>query len=222
MNGGHQAFHHAVLFLQHGGHRRQAVGGARSGRNHGFAAVENIFVHAKHHGFHVAAGGGNHHFAGAGFDVFFRFFFRGEKAGAFEHHVHTQFAPGQGFRIGIGKHFDFLAVHHNSVVFQLGSALKAALGGVVFKQVQQHVGRSEVVYRHHFEAFGFDDLAQCQAADAAETINRNFNAHILLLEIFRNNDKFQMAAFYHEIKLLPNTTYCKQQKSDLTQAMPAC
>ena len=107
----------------------------------------------------------------------FGFVFAGEKARAFQHHVNSQFTPGQFFRIRFGKYRNFFAVHDQFVAFQLNFALKAALSGVVFKQMRQHVGRGQIVDGNDFNTFCLYDAAQCQTADAAKSINRYFNAH---------------------------------------------
>ena len=191
VDGGHQAFDYAELFLQDCRHRGEAVGGAGSGGDDGFAAIQNVLVHAIYDGFHViAAGGGNNDFARTGADVGFGFGFAGKEAGTFEDDVYAQFAPRQFFRIRIGEDFDFFAVHYDGIVFQFGSTLEAALGAVVFEKVQQHFGRGQVVDGDDFDAFGFFNLTQCQTADAAETVNRYFDAHFDT-PVSRERDKFQ-------------------------------
>ena len=107
----------------------------------------------------------------------FSFGFAGKETGTFEDNVYTQLAPRQFFRIRIGKYFDFFAVNNNRIIFQFGRAFKATLSTVVFKEVQQHIGRSQVVNSNDFDTLGFFNLTQRQTTDAAKTINRYFNTH---------------------------------------------
>ena len=55
--------------------------------------------------------------------------------------------------------------------------MEAALCGVVFEEVQQHIRRGEVVDGNDFNAFGLVHLTQGKAADATESVNGYFDAH---------------------------------------------
>ena len=55
--------------------------------------------------------------------------------------------------------------------------MEAALRGVVFEEVQQHVGRSEVVDGDDFDIFRFVHLAQSEAADTSESVDGDFDCH---------------------------------------------
>ena len=170
--------------------------GAGSAGDNGFRAVEDFVVDVVHHGFHVvAARRGNYDFLGTCLDVLLGFFLGSEEAGALQHHIHAQLAPRQLLGIGIGEHFDFLAVDNQIVAFQLGAAIEAALGGVVFEEMQQHVGGGEVVDGNHFHALGLVHLAQGKTADAAKTVDCNFDTHgitPLLWETAANHTTFRL------------------------------
>ena len=182
MNGGHKTLNHAEFTLQYVGHRRQTVGGAGSGGNHFFAAVQNLMVHAENDGFDIiAARGGNHYLLRARPDMGLRFFFFGKKSGAFQNHVYAEFAPRQFFGIWIGKYFDFFAVYRDISVFQFRFSAKPALCAVVFEQVQQHVCRCQVIDCRYFDVRCFTDKAQSQSADASETVDCHFDSHVSLL-----------------------------------------
>ena len=159
VDGGHQAFNNTEFFLQYRSHRGQTVSRTRSGGDDGFAAIQNILVYAVYDSFHIiAARSRNYNFARTSTDMGFRFGFIGKETSTFEDNVHTQLAPRQFFRIRIGKYFDFFAVHNNRIIFQFGRAFKAALSTVVFKEVQQHIGRSQVVNSNDFDTLGFFNL----------------------------------------------------------------
>ena len=65
--------------------------------------------------------------------------------------------------------------------FERHRAVEAALRGVVLEQVGQVVGRHDVAYGDHIELRAqqalFNESAEYQPADAAETIDSNFDSH---------------------------------------------
>ena len=56
-------------------------------------------------------------------------------------------------------------------------AQERALSGVVLQQVSQHFGAGQVVDGDDFVALSLKHLTEGQAADAAKTIDSNFNSH---------------------------------------------
>ena len=52
-----------------------------------------------------------------------------------------------------------------------------ALSSVVLQQVGQHRGAGQVVDGDHFVALSAEHLTESQTANAAETIDSNFNGH---------------------------------------------
>ena len=125
----------------------------------------------------VTARCGDDNFFRACLDVFLGFVFAGEEAGAFEDDVHTQLAPRQFFRVSVGEDFDFFTVDDEVVTFEFGGAVEATLRGVIFEEVQQHVGRSEVVNGDDFDIFRFVHLAQSETADTSESVDGDFDCH---------------------------------------------
>ena len=106
----------------------------------------------------------------------------GEEAGALQHHVDAQLAPGQLGGLGVLVDGDLLAVHGDGVLTGLhGVAVVTALGGIVLQQMSQHLGAGQIVDGHHFIALGAEHLTESQTADAAETIDCNFNSHCQIL-----------------------------------------
>ena len=104
-----------------------------------------------------------------------------EEAGAFQHDVHAHFAPLQVGGIFFSGQADFLAVDHQVVAVNGDVALEVAVHGVVLQHVGQVVGLQQVVDGDHFdtgEVLG--DGAESHAADAAETVDTNFNCHVSL------------------------------------------
>src|SRR5690606_38656189 len=108
VDGGHQAADHAQFLVQGSDQGSQAVGRAGGVGDDGVRALEDVVVHAiDDGGVHVlAAGRGNDDLLGACLDVVIGFFLGGEGAGAFQHHVHVQFGPGQGQRIALAQQAD--------------------------------------------------------------------------------------------------------------------
>ena len=104
----------------------------------------------------------------------------GEEACALQHNVHTQLAPGQLGRVRVLIDSDFLAVDNDVVLAGLHRvAVIAALRGVIFQQVREHLRAGEVVDCDDLIALGAEHLAEGQAADAAEAVDCNFYCHNL-------------------------------------------
>ncbi len=132
----------------------------------------------------VAGGRGDDDLLGAGVDVGLSLFLLGVEAGALEHDVHAELAPGQISRVGHLVDDDLLAVNNDVVVFafalvelDLVGQRVVALGGVVLEQVGKHLGRGQVVDRDDFVVGVAEHLTERQTADAAEAIDSNFHRH---------------------------------------------
>ena len=133
----------------------------------------------------VAGRSGDNDLAGACVDMSLCLCLAGIEAGALQHNVNAQLAPGQ---ISSVRHLvddDLLAVDNDVVVFAFalmeinGVALRnvVALRGVVLQQMREHLGGSQVVDGDNLVAFSAEHLTECQTADTAKTIDRNFNRH---------------------------------------------
>ena len=113
----------------------------------------------------------------------------GEEAGRLDHDLHAQFGPGQlGRRLG-ADHQHLPAVDDEHVVIGfvggrlpgIDGSLETTLGGVVFEQVGQVVGRHDIADGDHVEGRAEQALlhegAKDETADAAETVDCDFNCH---------------------------------------------
>ena len=128
----------------------------------------------------VASGSGDNNLLGAGVDVSLSLSLGGVEAGALQHDIHAQLAPGQLSSVGLSVDGDLLAVHNDVVLASLNNmALSSviALGGVVLQQVSQHLGGGQVVDGNNLEALSAEHLTESQTADTAKTIDSNFNRH---------------------------------------------
>ena len=102
----------------------------------------------------------------------------GEDAGPLDHDVDAQLAPGALGRVADGDGLDLLAVDDQVLVVVLDRAGKAAVGAVVLQQRGQHLVVGQVVDGDHFELVAaFDQAAKRQPADAAKTIDGDFDCH---------------------------------------------
>ena len=133
----------------------------------------------------VAGRSGDNDLAGACVDMRLSLGLAGVEAGALEDDVNAELAPGQ---IGSVRHLvddDLLAIDDNVVVLAFtlvevnGVALRniVALRGVVLQQVREHLGGGQVVDGDDFVALSAEHLTESQTADAAKTIDSNFNRH---------------------------------------------
>jgi len=63
-------------------------------------------------------------------------------------------------------------------------AIEAALGGIIFQEISQIIGRHDIADRDHFNIFPdqalFDHRPKDQTTNAAEPINCNFHSHITI------------------------------------------
>lgn len=103
----------------------------------------------------------------------------GVEAGAFQHHIHPQFPPGEFAGVGFGVDGNGVSINQDGavVVGHLVCQGIGALGGVILEQVSQHSGGSQVIDGHDVEQLSAKHLAEGQAADAAEAVDCNAHGH---------------------------------------------
>ena len=162
------------------GHGSQAVGGAGSGGDDVVFRLQGGVVHVVDDGGQILAGrSGDDDLAGTGVDVGLALFLGGVEAGALQNDVHLQLAPGAIGGVLLGVDADLLAVHDDGVLggLDLVVAGVVALGGVILQQVGQHLGGGQVVDGDDLIALSAEHLTESQTANAAKTINSNFNSH---------------------------------------------
>lgn len=179
MDGGHVAQLDAEVALQHQGHGRQAVGGARGvGHDVVLFGIVLVVVHAHDDGdvFFLGRSGDDDLF-GAVVHMHGRLGGLAEDAGAFHHHVHVMLAPGQLMGIALGEAVDVPVTDLHFLTVHLGVQEGAAVDGVVLQQLEVGGGVEEVVDGHHFHAISvaLAQGAEHLAADAAETIDTDTN-----------------------------------------------
>ena len=152
--------------------------------------LQLVVVDAHHHG-HVGAVGRSRDDdpPGAGFEVLRRRLALGEDAGAFERHIDAELAPRQFRRVALGGDADLAAADIHPVVAGRDLAGKAAVHAVVAQEVRVGLDRAEIVDADHLDlgVLVLVSGAQHQAADAAETVDRNPYRHgSLLPQAFAN------------------------------------
>ena len=94
----------------------------------------------------IASGSGDDDLLGAGVDVGLALFLAGVEAGALQHDVHVQLAPGAVGGVLLGVDLDLLAVDDDGILGGLDGVLVfadmaavAALSGVILEQMSQHL-----------------------------------------------------------------------------------
>ena len=77
----------------------------------------------------------------------------GELAGAFDHDIHAEVAPGQARQCGRGTQRDRLAVHQQVAPVRFHRAIERAIVRIVREQIGDHVMLRDVAHRHadHFK-----------------------------------------------------------------------
>jgi hypothetical protein len=184
VDGGHQAGFQADGVVQRLDQRGQAVGGAGSVRDDGVGRLQHVLVDAEDDGGVdiLAARCRDDDLLGAALQVGRSLFLGGEEAGALQHDVHAQLAPWDFGRVTLREHADRIAVDDHVVAFDRDGARELAVGGVVAGQVGVRLGIAEVVDRHDLDVLlfaAFVESAQDVAADAAITVDCNFDRHCL-------------------------------------------
>ena len=109
--------------------------------------LQHVVVHAVHDGGIdvVAAGRRNHHFLRAGGQMRRRLGLAGEQAGALEHEIRAELAPGQFGGIALRDHADAVAVHHHRIAVDVHFAAEAAVRRVEAGQMGVGIGIAQIV-----------------------------------------------------------------------------
>ena len=186
MDGGHKALDDAEIIVDDLGQRRQAVRGARSvGHDLDIRGVRIEVNAADEHRRVVLGRAGEHDDLRAGVQMILRLFLGQERAGALEHILDTQLAPGQELRVAVVEQRNALAIDDQSRVLAalaIDRAVKAAVHGIVLHGIRQLLGRLiRRVDGDDLDIVGADRGAEHQTADAAEAIDANFNHALFLL-----------------------------------------
>ena len=190
VDGGHETFFHAETFFEEDmDEGSETVGGAGGvGDDVVFGVVVLVVVHAHDDGDVLAFGRSRDDdlFATGG-DVSFGFVGFGKEAGGFNDVVDPEIFPRKGGGAFFdGETFDLMAIDDEDIVLGDGGRgfgtgdveVKAALGGVVFDEIGEVVGRNEVIDRDHIKFFTEQALLaespKNQPANSSEPIDRDF------------------------------------------------
>ena len=182
MDGGHEAFDNAEVVIDDLGDRGQAVGGAGSVGNE--LHVGGVLVQvdaADEHGGVVLCGAGHDDDLGAGIDMSLGLLLGQVNAGALEHVLNTQLTPGDEGSVAvglIGEDLDGLAVDGDGAVLVVADdfAVEAAVDGIVLHAVSDvGSGMTGSADGNNLDIVRLDSGAERQGADAAETIDANFD-----------------------------------------------
>src|SRR5688572_3719158 len=104
----------------------------------------------------------------------------GKQAGALEHDIGPELAPGQLRRVALRQHADAVAVHHQVVAIHGDLAGERAMGRVVARQVRVGVRVTEVVDPDDADvasALALVQRAQDVASDAAIPVDAYLDRH---------------------------------------------
>ena len=114
---------------------------------------------------------------GAGGDVALGLLLGQEQAGGLDDVLRAGLAPGQVGGVALGVHGDALAVDDDGGLGGADVGVELAVHGVVLQHIGQIVGRAKIVDAHDLDVGVMHALAQDHAADAAKSVDTNFNAH---------------------------------------------
>jgi hypothetical protein len=177
----HQAALDADRLVQHLGHRREAVRGARRvGDDVVLVGVVGVVeVHAERHR-HVRLSGrrGDDHLLRAGFEVLGGVVALGEEAGRLDDDVGADVGPRERRRVALGEHADLAAVDRERAVADLDGPRERPVHRVVLQEVAERLGVRDVVDRDDLDVRvrlvrGAEDVA----ADASEAVDPDAYGH---------------------------------------------
>ena len=182
MNGGHDTRLDGSVVVESLCHGSQAVGGAGCRGDDLVICGKGIVVYVENDGLEIiSCGSRDDDLLGAGVDVRHGLLFRAVETGALENDVNTERAPRAVVGVLFGVDLDLLAVDDDRI---LGSfygvkvlaelAAVGSLSGIVLEKVSEHCGSGEVVDGDYLIALCTEHLAECETADATETVNGNF------------------------------------------------
>jgi len=116
---------------------------------------------------------------GAGVDVGLGLLLGQEDAGGLHHVLGAHLAPGDVLGLHLGEELHLLAVDGDGVVVVGDVALELAVDGVVLQHISHIVGGHKgVVDADELDVITDNAGPENQAADPAETIDANLDAHV--------------------------------------------
>ena len=114
-------------------------------------SLQLVLVDTKHDGGVevVTAGMGEQHFFRASIQMRFAMFTVTVHAGTVQHHIHTQFAPGQLFNTVLMQHADGIVTDEQLFPFLANVPGKATVAGVIFQQMRHARSIRQFIDCHH-------------------------------------------------------------------------
>ena len=188
VHGGHKPLNDTEVVIDDLGDGSQAVGGAGSVGNE--LHVGGILLQvdaADEHGGVVLGRAGHDNDLGARVDMSLSLALLQVHAGALQHVVHTQLAPGDLGRVAVslvGKDLDDLAVDGDGAVLVVADdfAVEAAMDGVILHAISDvSGGMAGGVDGDDLDVVRLDGSSERQRADAAKTVDADFD-HIDILQ----------------------------------------
>ena len=179
MNGGHQAIGDTPVVVQDLGNGGQAVGGAGSVGDELHVGGVLIQVDtADEHGSVILGGSGHDDLLGAGVQMALALLLGQEQAGGLHNILSTQLSPRQVGGIALGRDRDLLAVDDDGALSVADLSVALAVHRIILQHISQVVGGAQIVDAHDLDFGMIQACAEHHAADTAEAIDANFNAHV--------------------------------------------
>ena len=100
-----------------------------------------------------------------------------EQAGGLHHVLSLQLAPGDVGGVALGKDGNGLAVDDDGVLGGLHGAGELAMHGIILQHIGQVSGGAQIVDANDLDLGVIDAGPEDHAADAAKTIDTDFDAH---------------------------------------------
>ena len=105
----------------------------------------------------------------------------GEEAGRLDHHVGTDFAPGQLARIALGVGHDLVAVDRDRLVVEADLTGEAMQDRVVLEQMGEGLVVGQIVDADNlYVGTGGGERPEVVATDPAESVDTNLHRHVMV------------------------------------------
>ena len=98
-----------------------------------------------------------------------------EKTGRFNHVFSANFAPLQIGRVFLGSYADSFSIHYQLTVFYIDRTFETTMNGIITEHVSHVVNIDKVINPYHFDVFSVLGCTEHPAADAAKSVDTNFD-----------------------------------------------
>src|SRR5262249_1887116 len=184
MHGGQQAPLDAKRLVQHKRHGSRTVRRTAGVAQDPGVVRYDVVIDPKHHrAFEIVPGGHrDEDTSGASVQVMLQLMEAQELAGAVNHIVHAQLAPGEFGRVSLAEDLKGIVVNYHGMTVEAYFTRVHPMDAVILKDIGEVLRIGEIVDGHHIEVVTHFGNPGDDASNTTKTIDRNFwHSHCSLL-----------------------------------------